>query len=198
MKTLKFILIILTLTLVSWKPQNKTRYETMSPLQGRITLNYTKLILTKDQYNFLTKTGRHSQGNGVDKRDIIIFQFAYLDAVYPYPTLKAYYQQVDGSKNTFKNSVDLKYLFSRPAPDLSVCDPHVTGDLKISYDEMEEIKKLANPKDPENYTHFVFTPVFDANIHYVYYQITVEPTTDPGISVNSKSINPSPPYGGSL
>lgn len=67
-----------------------------------ITLNYTKLKLSKDEYNkfssgdqFIKPTiDADKNENSGRKKNVIVFQFAYISEVYPYPALRAYPMRV--------------------------------------------------------------------------------------------------------
>ncbi len=110
------------------------------------TLNYTKLKLTKDQYNSLASNVQYNKDD--DKRDgtfrkndAIVFQFTYASEVYPYPTLRAYPVTFKHQQTSFGNPVNLEYENSKPLPDLSVCNEQVTGDLQITFSDIELLKK---------------------------------------------------------
>ncbi len=172
--------------------------------ETNITLNYTKLILSKDQYDSLSsETQFKNMTAGADRnvkstpgKNIIVFQFAYLSDIYPYPTLRAYPMRVRDQRTIFGSPIDLDYQNSKPLPDLSICGEQVTGDMQIAFSELELLKEDSNPKDRENYRYFLFTPKFDNVSQHVYFEVSVFPYTGPGLIPKSKFINPSPPHGG--
>ncbi len=172
--------------------------------ETNITLNYAKLLLSKDQYDSLSSERQFiNPTTGTDKnikstlgKNIIVFQFAYLSDIYPYPTLRAYPMRVRDQRIVFGLPIDLGYQNSRPLPDLSVCGEQVTGDMQIAFSELELLKEDSNPKDRENYQYFLFTPKLDGVSQHVYFEVSVFPYTGPGLIPKIKFINPSPPHGG--
>ena len=168
-----------------------------------VTLNYTKLRLTRTQYNKLASeeqfrnSGDGSGMNGKSNlgKNVIVFQFAYLDDLYPYPTLRAFPMRVKDQHTVFGSPIDLQYESPKPLPDLSVCAAQITGDLEIPFSEMELLKKESNPRDPGNFQYFLFNPKFDAATQHVYYEVSVYPYTAPDLLPKTRFINPSPPYG---
>lgn len=172
--------------------------------EAKITLNYTKLILSKDQYDKLSYEDRSKNpvtnadrdGKMSHKKNVMVFQFAYLSELYPYPTLRAFPMRVKDQRSVFGVPVDLDYESSKPAPDLSVCTDHITGDLQIAFSEMELLKKESNPRESEKYQYFLFTPKFDDVSQHVYFEVSVFPSTSPDLIPKTRIINPSPPYGG--
>lgn len=166
-----------------------------------VTLNYTKLILTREKYNILVASlAKHDPEKDGEKKDKpgknggIIFQFTYASIIYPYPTLKAYPMMANGQNILFGNPLDLDYFDTKPAPDLTVCEEQVTGDLQIKILDIEFLKKESNPGDGEKYEYFIFTPKYDVTNKHVYYEVSVYPSTNPDLIPKSKTINPSPPY----
>lgn len=157
--------------------------------------NYTKLVLSKELYDKLRLSAAQATGSGVTKNDVFIFQFAYQDASQPYPTLAVYYRHQQGSKISFTGPLMLSYFgIEKPHPDLTVCEPHVTGDLQISLDELEALKKETNAAMPENYKTFVFIPSIDGNSKHVVYSVGIDLDAS-GSLLSGKTLNPSPPYG---
>lgn len=184
----------------SWTPKRAGM-----PRAGyNVTLNYTKLRLTRSQYNKLASEEQFKNGgdpSGAAGRSnlgksVLVFQFAYLDEMYPYPTLRAFPMRSKDQHSVFGSSIDLQYESSKPLPDLSVCAPQVTGDMQIPFSELELLKKESNPGDPGRYQYFLFTPKFDDVTQHVYYEISVYPYTAPDLLPKSRFLNPSPPYGG--
>ena len=168
-----------------------------------ITLNYTRLILSKDQYSKLSSEDQFKNPGSPDKegktslkKNVMVFQFAYLSELYPYPTLRVFPMRVKDQRAVFGSPLDLNYESPKPAPDLSVCMDQVTGDLQIAFSEMELLKKESNPKEPENYQYFLFAPKFDDVSQHVYFEVSVFPSTSPDVLPKTRIINPSPPYGG--
>ena len=176
----------------------------LESIKTNTTLNYTKLKLTKDQYNILLSGEQFKKStsdtaknkNGSLKKNAIVFQFAYLSQAYPYAQLRAYPMKVQGQTTTFGLPVDLDFENTRPAPDLSICTEHVTGDLQITFGEMELLKEESNPVGTENYQYFLFTPKFDDISQHVYFEISVFPSTSPDLLPKTRILNPSPPYSG--
>ncbi len=229
-KGLTFVLLMCSSLLICWTQKNKntgneaekklkssidfvndfvladTRSAGLAGKTGEtnITLNYTKLLLSKDQYDSLSSEMQfNNRTTGTDKnakfnlgKNIIVFQFAYLSDIYPYPTLRAYPMRVRDQRTVFGLAVDLDYQNSRPLPDLSVCGEQVTGDMQTAFSELELLKEDSNPKDRENYQYFLFTPKFDDVSQHVYFEVSVFPYTGSGLIPKSKFINPSPPHGG--
>lgn len=85
-------------------------------------------------------------------------------------------------------------LIQNPSPDLSVCNEQVTGDLQIAVSDLELLKVDSNPDDPEKYEYFLFTPKYDDSNQHVYFEISVFPSTSPGLARPSIGLKPSPPY----
>ena len=207
-KTITTVLMIFSLLFLGWIPKGgkylKKPEKTSKLPADFITLNYTKLKLSKDQYNTLGSRDQfikpandaERRENENRKKNAIVFQFAYLSDIYPYPSLKAYPMRVKDMRTIFGLPVDLTYENSKPLPDLSVCLGHVTGDMQIAFSEMELLKKESNPKDPENYQYFLFTPKLDDLSQHVFFEVSVFPSTSPDLIPKTRIVNPSPPYGG--
>lgn len=154
-------------------------------------IQYTKLKLSRDQYDNLTND------SGIRQKKVIVFQFTYMKQDDPYPTLWAYAMRKKHQEIKTSISVPLEYASMPPATDLSVDTEQVTGDLQIFYDELQTLKKESNPKDPEDYQYLLFTPIFESSNQHVYFKVTVFPSTAGIKPLTATYINPSPPYGAS-
>ncbi|MEO6220556.1 MAG: hypothetical protein ABIO81_09020 [Ginsengibacter sp.] len=151
---------------------------------------YTKLKLTKAQYNTLTNDGEVFR-----KRNVLVFQFTYKTNADDYPTLRAYAMEFKHQEIPGSTPVILDYFNTTGSADLSTPYEQVTGDLQILYGELERLKRDSNPGNKEQYDYFLFTPKFDATNLHVYFEVSVVPSTNPDLLVITKSLKPSPPYG---
>ncbi|GEO10213.1 hypothetical protein [Segetibacter aerophilus] len=145
-------------------------------------IKYAKLKLTKTDYDELeTAHGAKT----------IVFQFMLLKQDDIYPTLTAYpmkqqHQQIPGV-----TAKKLSYLNPSPSAELSIVGEQTLGDLQITTAEIDNLLKACN--DPKNnYQYFIFTPKLGDENH-IKFEISVFPTTSPGLLLQTAFANPSPP-----
>lgn len=159
--------------------------------------SFTGLALTKTQYNGL-KVMLPGNSPGV-----LVFQFLVTSSVY---NLRAYIMKNghvsinSTNPNSFQKTLSAvippppftsmpKSVSTTPPPTTNI----IVGDLQIDTVTIEQLKRDSNPSSPETYDYFHFTPSFEPSSQHVFYILQVVPSTNVGLAVITKSVNPSPP-----
>ena len=159
--------------------------------------NFKELVLTKSQYNTLRA---HPHRHGVmvfqSRYDIDSKEFNLVAYV-----MKKKHESIDPSdSNKFKelllDTIPPPGTILLPQPIKSTDPPStghiVVGDLQVSMDDLEDLKKHSN-SDPEKYEYFHFTSNYITATEHLSYIVQIVPCTLPGLTVKTLPIDPSPP-----
>lgn len=143
---------------------------------------YHKLKLNKHRYDELLKKGDK-------KAETIVFQFTYGIAAITdnTPGLRAYAMKKKHEAISRDAYVELE---DEGTVVTALPDARIQGDLQVTMQAIEQLKKDTNPNDPEKYEYFIFTPETDGS--HIRYEISIKQSGQVGFLAKIKA-DPSPP-----